>query len=141
MVSSMHKTACLLLLMASTAVAAPPVPQDVMDALDGYRHAPLGCFPQNAEEQDESKRNFNQLMAEAKRDFVAMRAYYNNDFIYRPPPGIIPVIQTVSPPPFCKTLEELKSDEDKKRSALDRLTRTLVAHGVLPRDAISHAEK
>jgi hypothetical protein len=128
----MHKTACLLLLMASTAVAAPPVPLDVMDALDGYRHAPLGCFPHNEEEQDESKRNFGQLMAEAKRDFVAMKAYYNNDFIYAPPPGTRPTIQAVSPPILCKTLEELKSDEDTRRSALDRLTRTLVAHGVLP---------
>jgi len=131
----MHKTACLLLVIASTAVASPPVPQDVMDAWNAYRNTPLGCIPHSAEELDENKRNFSQLMAELKRDFVAMRAYYNSDFTSGPAPGITPVVGT--PPPFCKTLEELKSDEDQKRSALDRLTRTLVAHGVLPPDAIT----
>ena len=139
----MHKTAWLLLLMASTAVAAPPVPQDVIDAVAGYRAAIPGyCIPQNAEEEDESKTGLRQLRAEAKRDFVAMRAYYNDDFIPTAPPGTKPTVRAVSPPPFCKSLEAMKLSEDKWRSAIGRLTRTLVAHGVLPQDAITgQAEK
>ena len=134
----MHKTACLLILMASTAVAAPPVPQDVTDAVAGYRAAIPGyCIPQNAEEEDESKRSDRQLMAEAKRDFVAMKAYYNDYFIVRPPPGTIVTVRAVSPPPFCESLEAMKLREDKWHSAIDRLTRTLAAHGVLPRNAIT----
>jgi hypothetical protein len=137
----MHKTACLLLLIASTAVAAPPISQDVRDARDAYLK-PSECFPKNAEQEDEWMRSVGQLRAEAKRDFAAIRAYYKNDFIRRPPVGPAPTIQVVSPPPLCKTLEELKSDRDKKRIALDRLTRALVAHGVLPSDGIRRqAEK
>ena len=105
----------------------PPVPQNVIEALDNYRNSIFShCVPKDAAEQHDSISSVLRLRPELGRDLAAMRSYYNNDFVEHGPTLV------TAPPPFCLTPEEFKLSEDRERSALDRLTRTLVDHGVLP---------
>ena len=124
-------TAFMLAAAASTQPASPSqspsIPQDVIEALDGYRKSISNhCVPQDTTEQHDGIASVLQHRPEFGHDLAAMRSYYNNDFVEHGPTLV------TAPPPFCGTPEEFKSSEDRERNALDRLTRTLVAHGVLP---------